>query len=69
MSAGLDRMMTTVKRAMELKQRMLERQLTQAKATCPHCRKKDSLRLAVAGPKKHLRMHCTTPGCNTMMME
>jgi hypothetical protein len=55
--------------AIAMKRKILDRGLREAQATCPRCATKNSLRLALAGRRNHLRLRCTAPGCNIMMME
>lgn len=48
------------------KERMIERELDEARAECPRC--KGDLRGFISGPRKHFRMSCKG-GCGMMMME
>lgn len=57
---------STIKDADKLKKAMLKRGITQAKAKCPEC--EGYLLGVLAGPKKHLHMHCTG-SCKRKMME
>lgn len=54
--------------AVKLKQVMLRRGLTAARCRCPMCGE-ENMQGRLAGRRSHIRAWCTTPGCNTQMME
>jgi hypothetical protein len=58
-------MKKTVKLCMSWKANIIKRGLTRAKAKCPYCT--GYWHGVLAGPKKHLHMHCDT--CGTMLMQ
>ena len=53
---------------MKLKKVMLDKQITTARAKCPHCAH-GFLHGRLAGRKNHLRMWCDGEGCDIWMME
>ncbi len=68
---AMENMMRTAGIAGRLKSVMQQKGLTRAKAKCPACGGADTLqgKLAPRGRSQHLRMWCTTPGCNTQVWE
>lgn len=57
---------TTIRDAGKLKQVMLRKGITAARAPCPECG--GELQGRLAGPKKHMRFWCTGT-CKRQMME
>lgn len=57
---------STIRDAGKLKAVMLKKGLRQARAKCPEC--EGELRGALAGPRNHMRFHCTGT-CKRQMME
>lgn len=55
----------TVTTATRLKSKMKERGLVRAQTICPRC--DGRLDGALVGPKQHMRLWCSTPGCMQMM--
>lgn len=63
-----DWMARLFKDAMNLKQVMLKKNLTRAKAKCPEPGCNGHLHAVLAGPKKHLHMQCDGE-CTRRVME
>ena len=53
----------------KMKQRMIDKGLLVAKATCPICKTKDSVRLSRARSNDHVHWACTAKPCDARMME
>jgi len=69
--SGMENLMRTARIAGRLKSVMQQKGLTRAKAKCPACGGAETLqgKLVPHGRRHHLRMWCTTPGCNTQVWE
>lgn len=61
-----ERMEETLKKSSVMKQNMLKKGLTRAKAKCPYCA--GYWQAALMGRKKHMHMACDGD-CKTMLME
>lgn len=68
---AMENMMRTAGVAGRLKSVMQRKGLLRAKAKCPACGGAETLqgKLVPRGRGHHLRMWCTTPGCNTTVWE
>lgn len=53
----------------KMRQRMIDKKLDVAKATCPICGTKDSVRLSKARSNDHVHWACTAKPCDARMME
>lgn len=68
---AMENMFATAATASKLKRAMQRRGLLRAKAKCPRCGGAETLqgKLVPHGRSQHLRMWCTTAGCNTQVWE
>ena len=53
--------------AIKAKAELIEQGRVAGEKACPECG--GTVRLSLAGTRRHLRMACTTPGCCMRMME
>lgn len=69
--SGAENMLGIMGTAVRLKAVMQKRNLLRAKAKCPRCGGAETLqgKLVPHGRRQHLRMWCSTPGCNTQVWE
>lgn len=53
----------------DIKQKMLEKNLTACRAKCPECGSKGKLRVQLCGSRHHMHTRCEAEGCTFFSME
>lgn len=65
----MDNFLEIMRKLSDIKQKMLEKNLTACRAKCPKCGEKGKLHVVLAGRRNHMHTRCTAEGCTFFSME